>query len=120
METPVAEAWAKAAERAAFTTAVAFVAEDAAVRSTPVVEGPAKAVPARPVAAVVTATATATERMCGLRNLIVVPSIEDGRGRQPPLDAAQLGATGACRAPGDTLTDRSCPRKAGMIHFAGS
>lgn len=76
METPVADACAKAAVRAAVTTAAESVT-DATERASPVV-GLAKAVPARPVAAVATATATATERMCGLRNLIRVPSVKGG------------------------------------------
>ncbi|GHA25705.1 hypothetical protein GCM10010345_33210 [Streptomyces canarius] len=86
--------------RAASTTTVALGAAEAADRSTPV-EGAAKAVPARPVAAVVTATATATVRMCGLRNLIRVPPFEGGRSAQPPCDVARLGVTGAGPAPRD-------------------
>ncbi|CAK7283212.1 exported hypothetical protein [Streptomyces misionensis JCM 4497] len=116
--TPVAVACAKAAVRAALTTAVSALVADATERASPVVAGPAKAVPARPVAAVVTATATATERMCGLRNLIRVPSVEGGWIVDRPVtwrDRAPRGLVGPRRV---TLTDQSCARKAGMIHFA--
>jgi hypothetical protein len=80
--TPVADAWAKAAARAAVTTDAAVVPVAATAWSVSAA-GPAKAVPASPVAAVVTATATARLRMWGLR-MDEGSSFRGGRDHQPP------------------------------------